>query len=104
MSIPEAPEDEVQKSLKGKKSKSVSDMKSSTPVPQGENPCKTPRNVATPARGKSSEPPANTPQQSSGNPAPQKRLRSKIADPDKDRQIAELKKAWSFWLIKLDGL
>lgn len=107
-SIPEATEEEVQGRLKAKtdkpKGKSKTDQKTPTPSTQVEKQCKTPRAVATPARSKSTEQPPNTPEQTSGNPALKKRHRSKIPDPDKDRQIAELKKAWSFWLIELDGL
>ena len=71
------------------KGKSKGNSKGSTTPPPPSRP------VATPARkgAVASEEVPTPPQGASGNPAPQKRLRGKVPDDAKDREIAELKKA-----------
>lgn len=80
-----APEAMLPKNPKGKKKEPKG---TTTPPPQT-------RPVATPVRpGQVQSSSVPSPQGASGNPALQKRQRGKQPDPDKDRQIEELKKAW----------
>ncbi|CAL1165907.1 unnamed protein product [Cladocopium goreaui] len=82
------------------KGKSKGNSKGSTTPPPPSRP------VATPARkgAVASEEVPTPPQGASGNPAPQKRLRGKVPDDAKDREIAELKKASAKMQAQLEAM
>ncbi|CAK8993376.1 Uncharacterized protein SCF082_LOCUS3479 [Durusdinium trenchii] len=90
-----APEAMLPKNPKGKKKEPKG---TTTPPPQT-------RPVATPVRpGQVQSSSVPSPQGASGNPALQKRQRGKQPDPDKDRQIEELKKAGAKMQARLEAL